>query len=105
MQKAQKTITNLAIIFYSFILLFDEKKISNQVLQWNAALSSKKPSTNKDIKKRATLKIALKTSWGPWCKAELNRLMPWIDKIWALHPYFPELMGKERTLQGAELLK
>ncbi|MBO4756828.1 MAG: hypothetical protein J5577_00080 [Bacteroidales bacterium] len=44
-------------------------------------------------------------SWGAWCKAELNRLMPWIDKIWALHPYFPELMGKERTLQGAELLK
>ena len=44
-------------------------------------------------------------SWGPWCKEDLNRLMPWIDKIWALHPYFPELMGKERTLQGAELLK
>jgi hypothetical protein len=35
----------------------------------------------------------------------LNRLMPWIDKIWALHPYFPELMGKERTLQGVELKK
>lgn len=44
-------------------------------------------------------------SRGPWCKEDLNRLMPWIDKIWALHPYFPELMGKERTLQGAELLK
>ena len=42
---------------------------------------------------------------GPWCKEDLNRLMPWIDKIWALHPYFPELMGKERTLQGAELMK
>lgn len=42
---------------------------------------------------------------GPWCKEDLNRLMPWIDKIWALHPYFPELMGKERTLQGVELKK
>ena len=52
---------------------------------------------------------AVKALWGislgPWCKEDLNRLMPWIDKIWALHPYFPELMGKERTLQGAELLK
>ena len=44
-------------------------------------------------------------SRGTFCKDDLNRLMPWIDKIWALHPYFPELMGKERTLQGAELLK
>ena len=44
-------------------------------------------------------------TWGPWCKEDLNRLWPWVEKIWALHPYFPELMGKERTLQGAELLK
>ena len=43
-------------------------------------------------------------SWGPWCKEDLNRLMPWIDKIWALHPYFPELISKKRTLQSAELL-
>ncbi len=43
--------------------------------------------------------------WGPWCKEDLNRLWPWVEKIWALHPYFPELMGKERaSLQGVELL-
>ncbi len=44
-------------------------------------------------------------SEGPWCKEDLNRLWPWVERIWALHPYFPELMGKERTLQGAELLQ
>lgn len=43
--------------------------------------------------------------WGPWCKEDLNRLMPWSDKIWALHPYFPELMGKKNTIQDAELLQ
>ena len=42
---------------------------------------------------------------GPWCKEDLNRLWPWVEKIWALHPFFPELMGKERTLQGADLIK
>ena len=43
-------------------------------------------------------------SWGAVCEVELNHLMPWIDKIWALHPYFPELISKKRTLQSAELL-
>lgn len=43
---------------------------------------------------------------GPWCKEDLNRLMPWIDKIWALHPYFPELMEKKRApLEGVELVR
>ena len=45
-------------------------------------------------------------SRGPWCKEDLNRLMPWIDKIWALHPYFPELMEKERApLEGVEFVR
>ena len=43
-------------------------------------------------------------SWGAVYEVELNHLMPWIDKIWALHPYFPELISKKRTLQSAELL-
>jgi hypothetical protein len=49
-------------------------------------------------------KVVLFFIRGTFCKDDLNRLMPWIDKIWALHPYFPELMGKERKLQGAVLV-
>ena len=40
---------------------------------------------------------------GESCRPDLNRLMPWIDKMWALHPYFPDLV-KERDLKGAVLL-
>ena len=39
----------------------------------------------------------LRLSWGAMCEVELNHLMPWIDKNWALHPYLPELISKKRT--------
>ena len=43
---------------------------------------------------------------GQWCKEDLNRLWPWVEKIWALHPYFPELMEKKRApLEGVELVR
>lgn len=63
------------------------------------------PSVYKTPKTKQPSDSSESCSRGPWCKEDLNRLMPWIDKIWALHPYFPELMDKERILQEAKLLK
>ena len=42
-------------------------------------------------------------SRGESCRPDLNRLMPWIDKMWALHPFFPDLV-KDRDLNDAVLL-
>ena len=45
-------------------------------------------------------------SLGTRCKVDLNHLWPWVEKIWALHPYFPELMEKKRApLEGVELVR
>lgn len=45
-------------------------------------------------------------SWGAASEVDLNRLWPWVEKIWALHPYFPELLKKERApIKGVELVK
>ena len=52
-------------------------------------------------KKAPLVREALRA--GESCRPDLNRLMPWIDKMWALHPYFPDLV-KDRDLQGAVLL-
>ena len=50
------------------------------------------------------LALCVSATSGAGCIPNLNQLLPWIDKIWSLKPYFPNLV-KERHLQNAELVK